>query len=511
MHARRSLIAFLVVACAAVCADASIPALPTGRALLTTGASNALSVVPGSGGVILSSVTQARLRTSRTGAWWALTAFATGQPQPNDTVILVGDADGIAYGVVETIELAGTGVGFTGVPNAQLGVNDAGGLAFKSTTTAPAATNDAILARPSAAAAWTIVAREGDPVPGLPGESFGPFLDSVTLFDDGAVAYRAGSTSGPLPSVADDALLLSAPPSILLQSGSIVPANQLNGARAPIVGINDEAFVADDRSSWIADAELGQPGPSRAIVVRSGGGPPTAVVQRGAPILGLDGELPYASGSPVDFQLMGPGGHWAVWGTGSGGTAYAIVDGVLALREGDAIPGGDGGEALVSVVHMALNRLGHVAYAATTTLGRTVIVVDRRDGAPSLAARTFPSTTQITSATQVDFDGDGTLDDAYLGFLFDANLGLADDGSVLLLGRFTSSATLLNLGDALVIVATAARCDPDLDVDGVVGPVDLATLLGQWNGTGSADLDGDGAVGPADLALLLGAWGPCAP
>jgi hypothetical protein len=47
----------------------------------------------------------------------------------------------------------------------------------------------------------------------------------------------------------------------------------------------------------------------------------------------------------------------------------------------------------------------------------------------------------------------------------------------------------------------------DLDGDGSVGPADLAILLGQWGGTGTADLDGNGSVGPEDLALLLGAWG----
>jgi len=35
---------------------------------------------------------------------------------------------------------------------------------------------------------------------------------------------------------------------------------------------------------------------------------------------------------------------------------------------------------------------------------------------------------------------------------------------------------------------------------------DLAILLNQWGGAGSADLDGDGLVGGGDLAILLNAW-----
>lgn len=53
-----------------------------------------------------------------------------------------------------------------------------------------------------------------------------------------------------------------------------------------------------------------------------------------------------------------------------------------------------------------------------------------------------------------------------------------------------------------------ADCAPDLDGDRVVGPADLAILLGAWSSP-KADLDGDGTTGPADLAILLGSWGGC--
>ena len=55
------------------------------------------------------------------------------------------------------------------------------------------------------------------------------------------------------------------------------------------------------------------------------------------------------------------------------------------------------------------------------------------------------------------------------------------------------------------------ECLADLDGNGVVDPIDLATLLGGWgpNPGHPADFDGDGIVGPIDLATLLGNWGPC--
>jgi hypothetical protein len=47
---------------------------------------------------------------------------------------------------------------------------------------------------------------------------------------------------------------------------------------------------------------------------------------------------------------------------------------------------------------------------------------------------------------------------------------------------------------------------PDLDFDGLVGPADLAALLGAWGEGGPADLNADGAVDARDLALLIEAW-----
>ena len=55
------------------------------------------------------------------------------------------------------------------------------------------------------------------------------------------------------------------------------------------------------------------------------------------------------------------------------------------------------------------------------------------------------------------------------------------------------------------------ECSADINGDGVVGPFDLALVLGFWGPCDGCDmdLDGDGIVGPFDLALVLGNWGPC--
>jgi hypothetical protein len=59
--------------------------------------------------------------------------------------------------------------------------------------------------------------------------------------------------------------------------------------------------------------------------------------------------------------------------------------------------------------------------------------------------------------------------------------------------------------------AILCGCEGDLNGDGMVNAVDLATLLGLWGQCTAvaADFDLDGMVGASDLSVLLGAWGDC--
>lgn len=62
---------------------------------------------------------------------------------------------------------------------------------------------------------------------------------------------------------------------------------------------------------------------------------------------------------------------------------------------------------------------------------------------------------------------------------------------------------------APVRAQTSLCCPADLTADTQVDPADLALLLSQWGGPGTADIDGDGTVRGFDLAQLLNAWGAC--
>ncbi|MFO0828335.1 MAG: hypothetical protein U0572_09305 [Phycisphaerales bacterium] len=85
-------------------------------------------------------------------------------------------------------------------------------------------------------------------------------------------------------------------------------------------------------------------------------------------------------------------------------------------------------------------------------------------------------------------------------------IALSADGSRALFNNDGPSFAINDVNSANdLFVRTLPSLSADLDGDGVVGPNDLALLLGAW-GTPSADLDTDGTTGPSDLSTLLASW-----
>ncbi len=87
----------------------------------------------------------------------------------------------------------------------------------------------------------------------------------------------------------------------------------------------------------------------------------------------------------------------------------------------------------------------------------------------------------------------------------DANNGVDGFGTVFPRSRWFIDTVML---DTINGPTPCADLTPG-DGLNTINAADLAILLGQWGGPGSADLNGDGTVGAPDLAILLGLWGPC--
>lgn len=121
---------------------------------------------------------------------------------------------------------------------------------------------------------------------------------------------------------------------------------------------------------------------------------------------------------------------------------------------------------------------GAIALAA----GRHVLEVsasDLGDGAFTLVFR--------AGDCGPDCDGNGLPDSVDIGW-----------------AEYYDGVTLDTDGDGAL--DSCERAEGDLDLDGWIGPVDLALLLVEWGSFGAGDLDGDGTVGAGDLRILLGNW-----
>ncbi len=99
--------------------------------------------------------------------------------------------------------------------------------------------------------------------------------------------------------------------------------------------------------------------------------------------------------------------------------------------------------------------------------------------------------------------------DGAAGDLFGRSVAIS--GATAIVGAFGDDDNGLSSGSAYLF--DAAACAADVSGDKLVGPADLAIILGNWGPVPPndpiADLNDDGIVGPADLAIVLGNWGPC--
>jgi len=114
-----------------------------------------------------------------------------------------------------------------------------------------------------------------------------------------------------------------------------------------------------------------------------------------------------------------------------------------------------------------------------------------------------PDECDLADGTAVDCHGNGVPDACDIASGFDLDCdgnGLADACELLVLPGLDKNDN--GLHDA------CEYSRGDLDLDGEVGPSDLAILLSLWGLVGDfeTDLDGDGIVGPGDLSILLANW-----
>jgi len=453
----------------------------TPSAIFTAGAGNPLDLIPGQGGAPFSSFTQSTLRLSRTGRYFAIAMNATSLPSSGDNFTVVGTAQGIEYVVQEGALLGSIGFGFSSRPDSPIGVNDLGDWAFSGPITNPSSSANDVVARfDRSANQWALVAVENTPIPGIAGENFSPFTGSVTLLDDGRVAFVDSSTSGALPSSQDELLFLATPGapaySVLAQAGVLVPSNQAGGTTATLSDIF-EATVSADGTSYILEGGLtGVPSTQFRVAVVDG----VVVHQQGDAIPGLSG---VATSNFSDVEMF-PGGDWSIMSGTTANESYLLVNGSVRLVEGDPVPGGLPGETVDTLRHVDINRFGDIALHTETSARSVVLLLPADPLLPGRVQFATATTAGVTTGTRTDLDGDCTLDDAYLVFINDDTVAIDDERRVYVVGRFADSFSTV-VGDALFSSRRIGAFGADCNANGIADDCEIGKnpLLDQ-------DLDG---------------------
>ena len=241
-----------------------------------------------------------------------------------------------------------------------------------------------------------LLARRGDPAPGLPGQ-FLSFTSRPGLRPDGGAHWMAGLATS--PSGGTTARAFYASPDRTAASASVVLAEgQL---------VDGVAVTGLDFSYGVSDSG----GHRMFIVTRNTGSVATdgAVVLDGA-VIAQEGQ-PVATGSPelwgsFDLVRVNDTGHYLISGDTGGPTAtdeFVAYDGVIALREGSTV---DGVVLGAEVRGIGLRNDGVAVWAWTTEAG----AADEALFAGHAADLGGTSRLVLRTGQGLDTNGDGAAD-----------------------------------------------------------------------------------------------------
>jgi len=350
-------------------------------------------------------------RVFGSGNYWGLTCD-TDLATTEDEVLIV---NGTVVGREGTPAPWTGGTENYGLLDGRVPVNSSGIFAFATNTSGPTTADEYIVSGNFGAGTFATVARESDPVPGMPGVNYSLTLDTSVVTADGRVGY-SGQVVGAGVTTNDDEILFLGTAQ-LAREGVTVPGNQVAGGTSAWDNFDlDGYWVSADGNQWIVRGDLEGDTTIDKVAAVNG----DVVLQEGQIIPGLDAPI---AASAIDGVFMDESGNWYARGNNTDGDDWIVRNGAVIARKGDSVTGGaeawsDAAFADLFFLHVG-NSLGDYVIG-----GVTDEIDPLRDG-----VLVFNGTTVVArQGDPVDLDGNGLFDDdAYFNTFGNDDAFLSDD------------------------------------------------------------------------------------
>ncbi|KAA3614263.1 MAG: hypothetical protein DWQ01_00750 [Planctomycetota bacterium] len=361
-------------------------------------------------------------------------------------------------------------------------VSDSGAIAVSLESTGPAATSS-YLVREDSPGNWTVLAKEGDPIPGFAGKVYGTQY-GATLDASNRAGFFSDGVSGGVSN--DQAMEFDGV--VLARTGLDAPAGQLSGLNQAYAYFDDIGSPRVDRdgSDWLAQAFL-ESSNDEVLVVNG-----SVVLQAGYAIPG-SGLSTTVSTNGIQFATFDGNGNWYAHGFFNPATQYwAVRNGAILTRTGLPVFSGST-ELWMSSRTFPLVAGNGTDYVVAGTGASTFLSYLVRNNAEILCAQLDP----------IDLDDNGQFDDNLVLQGFSEGY-MTDDGSVAFLGMTRSTAAGGRTENSIVIYDNTP--DPKLTVTGLIAG-STATVEVAPVETGSTVFTAFSLVG-AGPSNVSTPWGP---
>ena len=490
---------FACCAAAALTAAAGIAsAAPTvWTAIISNLPGDATAVLPGGLGVVDPGTGTAdidRPYLSSDGRW-VLTVFRDSPSTVDDEIIVRGQGASYEAVIIESDLLPDNTL--AGFFDQFLSINSSGTVAVATNTDGPTTVDETIVLIDSAGN-LSIAYQEGEPIPGLPGRSWGSALRDATILDDGRTSVAANFILG--SGTADDS-------GVFFDGAFLAREGEpIDGGPAVYENFDIGDFYVANNGTWVVQGDSDGLTTDDDFLVVNG----SVVLLENQVIPGSDFLEPIDNAGIFEFRVS-HAGDWIARGDNDvTDQDWVVYNGAVVARLGDQVPGGFIGEVYDDAAFaqcffaVEANGAGDYLFGAVTdnpdilrnaVLVHSTVGVIAREGDP------------------VDVDGDGTFDEGVFFAIFgNEDWVLTDEGVVYGVAQVKDASETL-LGQVFVTIQVSAACSPaDISSpaspgvpDGLLSGADFFEFLVRFqNGDLSVDFSSPSAPGQGD-GLLSGA------